>query len=251
MSDDDSSDDDVPLAELKKQAMLRAAAKAKAKKSPKPTSTPKKAAAKKKKKAPSSKTSAKKSAKKAKTATSGTKRKRASSSSKSAKSAKKKSTSTATKKKKKSGSGTSEADREYSPIALTSKEQIVERILVRWWYAMDWPTKFSAAPEPAKEFAEMRGIKGVFVGIYGASIGKVVDTRDSRGCPCSKSLLKKKGAALQATLVKALTKQTEQLIAAEGEGSSFLPNLRKEMKYATKIKPDKIDAKFTREQKKK
>lgn len=222
---------------LKAQAEARAAKKKAAAAAPAKAATPAKKAKKAKKKAtPSAKAQKSASKKSASKASSGSaKRKRAATASRKSK------------PKKKAAGGASSAEREYVPVAITSKQELVERILVRWWYAMKWPTVFATPPEPADEFIEMGGVRGVYVGVHGGSIGKVVDTRDQRGCPCYKSLVKKNSLSLQKTLIKALTEQAKQLEAAEGAGSSFLPALKKELAYAQKLKPEKLEKKFAKE----
>ena len=233
--------DDIPLAVLKAQAEARAAKKKAA--APAKAATPAKAAKKAKKKAtPSAKASASAKAKKSASKKSASKASSGSAKRKRAAPASGKST-----PKKKAAGGASSAEREYVPAAITSKQELVERILVRWWYAMTWPSVFAPPPQPADEFLEMGGIRGVYVGVHGGSIGKVVDTRDKRGCPCFKSLVKKNATALQKTLIKALKEQAKQLEAAEGAGSSFLRALKKELAYAEKLKPEKLEKKYAKE----
>ena len=73
-----------------------------------------------------------------------------------------------------------------------AKDQCVSGILVRWWYVLKWPPSLPAvassssataaaaaalAKVPKENYIEMNGFRGVFIGVEGDDIGKLIDTR--------------------------------------------------------------------------
>lgn len=195
--DDESSDDDIPLAALKSPPKK------------------KKAAPKKKKAVP------KKKATKAKAA---------------------KPTKKTTKTKKKDASSTNGSFRSASAALYGSncqKGQLIQTLLCRWWYAITWPENIPS--EPPKHYDSLDGMPGVFVCTSGGDVGRIMDMRDMTKCPNFKNMAKKTSAELKDLVVTALKAQKEALVAAEGAGTDTEKELNGKIKWAEKLNPDKAD----------
>lgn len=120
------------------------------------------------------------------------------------------------------------------------KGQLIQRLLCRWWYAIEWPDPAAIPKVPPKHYDPLDGFPGVYVCTDGDEVGAIKDFRDKDKCPNFNNMAKKSSAELQTLLIKALTEQRKQLIAAEGTGTDTkeLDNL---LKWAAKIKPANAD----------
>mmetsp|Transcript_19955 Transcript_19955/g.30824 ORF Transcript_19955/g.30824 Transcript_19955/m.30824 type:complete len:295 (-) Transcript_19955:5838-6722(-) len=238
--DDYSSDDDAPLSSMKKNSKSRAKddddddddsvdsdeplSSLKSKKA-----SPKKKAATKKKKA---KTPVAKKKTKAKTAT------------KKKTPAKKKTTTTTA-----STSSNGSSDNNYRSASAAfygsgcKKGLLVQRLLCRWWYAMEWPDPSSLPDKTPKHYDAMDGFPGVYVCTSGDNVGDIKDYRNMEACPNFNNFAKKPASELQTMLTDALIRQKELLIKHEGKGTA--PAIEKEidahLKWAQKLKPDAVD----------
>ena len=209
--DDDDDEDDVPLSALA---------------SPSP---------KKKKKTPAKKETNGKTKKKAETKPAKKKaatKKKASSSAASVSSATKSTSNTTT-------------DYKSASAALygsdCEKGQLIQRLLCRWWYAMEWPDPAAIPAQPPKHYDQLDGFPGVYVCTEGDDVGAIKDFRDKDTCPNFMNMAKKSSEELQTLLIKALKEQQRQLIEAEGTGTETQKELDNLIKWAGKIKPSAAD----------
>jgi len=208
------SSDDVPLSSLKSPKKKKAKAAAKS-----PT-----------KKAPAKKTT------KAKTKTDTKARKKAA----------KKSSSSGKKSPVPSGKSSAGGNRPNLPcFALCDndldKGRLIQRFLCRWWYAVEWPDPSSLPDSPPKGYDALNGFAGVYICTRGASIGRIVDKRDKSTAPSFANYARKSSEELQGLLLKALAKQKEQLVEAEGPGTDAEKELGKMEKWTRKLNCKKLD----------
>ena len=120
-----------------------------------------------------------------------------------------------------SDKGRPQGDNRAADYYDTLKGQIVQTLLVRWWYAYDWPTD-EEVQEPPSGFEEMEGFRGIFVSMNLDSLGKVVDLRDKTNCPSLKQMSKRPCKELQELCVKALRKQIADVKEAEGDDCALV-----------------------------
>lgn len=211
---DDSSDDDIPIAQLlakKKEAAVG--------KSSKPKTAP---AVKKDKKATPAK----------KASSSGTVSK--------AKPVVKKSSTTTPAKTSKSASKSNSLSGKVQEFYATDKGMLVQKFLVRWWYAMEWPD-ISKIPPPPVGYEALDGFPGVFICTSQDNAGHLIDERDESSCPSLKVMAKKSSQELKELCEKAIEAQIRQLREAEGEETNLEATLRKELREVKGVKPDKAD----------
>ncbi|KAJ1450800.1 hypothetical protein M885DRAFT_531339 [Pelagophyceae sp. CCMP2097] len=119
---------------------------------------------------------------------------------------------------------------------------IVQALLRRWWYAIEWPSKECKEKKPEACFETLPAFPGVHICTSGDRIGDIVDHRDHSKAPSFKMLYTKPSEELKKLLVTAYQNQIDALIEAEGEGVGYASELRKEMALALKINVDKSDA---------
>ena len=123
----------------------------------------------------------------------------------------------------------------------TKKGQILQTLLVRWWYAYDWPTPSEiGAPPPGYE--EMDGFPGVFVSMNLESLGQVLDLRDKKNCPSLKNLSKRHTKDLKEMCVEALSNQLKQLHEFEGEDAPLCLKLKKTLKEVRGIDAEEAES---------
>lgn len=124
----------------------------------------------------------------------------------------------------------------------TKKGMLVQRLLVRWWYAFDWPQpndiKLDDVPTG---YEELDGFPGVFVSMNVASLGKLLDLRKDNMKPSLKCMSKKSSAELQELCIRAYEAQIKALEEAEGEGAPLLYTLKKELNQVRKVNVEESD----------
>ena len=98
----------------------------------------------------------------------------------------------------------------------TLKGQIVQTLLVRWWYAYEWPTKEEVSTPPSG-YEELEGFRGIFVSMNLDSLVEVLDLRNKANCPSLKQMSKRPCKELQELCIKALRNQTTAVKEAEGD----------------------------------
>jgi hypothetical protein len=122
------------------------------------------------------------------------------------------------------------------------KGLLIQRLLCRWWYAMDWPDPKILSKQPPHHYDSLEGYPGVFVCTSGDKVGHILDTRDMDCAPNFINMSKMSSEKLQELLIKALEAQKMQLIAVEGQGSGTEKELDDLIKWAKRIKPASADA---------
>lgn len=122
----------------------------------------------------------------------------------------------------------------------TKKGLIIQRLLCRWWYAIDWPKK-EDIPEPPPGYEAMEGFPGVFISTSVDSLGKILDLRNPKKCPNLVNLSKVDSAKLQRMCLKAYERQMDILAATEGDDVRLLRTLRSEMREIKSVNPQLAD----------
>lgn len=110
----------------------------------------------------------------------------------------------------------------------TAKGQLVQTLMVRWWYAYEWPTEEEVG-DPPSGYEEMEGFKGIFVSMNLDSLGQVLDLRDKANCPSLKQLSKRSCKELQELCLKALRNQIVAVKDAEGDECALVRALHFEI----------------------
>eukprot|EP00978_Attheya_sp_CCMP212_P024775 scaffold78480_cov60-Attheya_sp.AAC.3 len=122
------------------------------------------------------------------------------------------------------------------------KGKLIQRLLCRWWYAVEWPDpavcRAGAIPPNCDA---LDGFPGVYVCIRGSEVGTIHDKRDATTCPNFYNYARKSSEELQELIGTAISKQREELIASEGPGTSTQAKLDKLQTWAQKLKPIKLD----------
>lgn len=210
--DDDDDDDDVPLASLASSSTKKA------------------------KKTTNGKATPTKTKKTSTTKATPTKKAKTTSTSSSSKSTKSTTTST---------SSSSTTDFKSASDAFYRSEcqkgLLVQRLLVRWWYAFEWPDPKSLPKEPPENYDAMDGFPGVYVCTQGDDVGKIQDFRDHDRKPSFRTMAKKPAEELRTLLIKALETQKKELVAAEGSGTPTEKELDNLLKWANKVKASAAD----------
>jgi hypothetical protein len=120
------------------------------------------------------------------------------------------------------------------------KGLMVQRLLARWWYAMDWPVA-KDLKDPPPLYDALDGFPGVYVCTDGDKVGHIHDMRDSKKAPCFTNMAKKSAEELKGLLLKALEQQKVELIRSEGKGTSTEKEIDDMIKETNKINSDKAD----------
>ncbi|CAM9168007.1 unnamed protein product [Ascophyllum nodosum] len=122
----------------------------------------------------------------------------------------------------------------------TAKGELVQKLLCRWWYAMEWPAQKDLRPAPPC-YEALEGYPGIFICVEGDDIGKLLDVRNKSTCPCFTNFAKKTSEELKKLLEVALTKQKEALVAHWGMGVAEEANINRELKWLRSVDPAKAD----------
>jgi hypothetical protein len=121
------------------------------------------------------------------------------------------------------------------------KGLLIQRLLCRWWYAMEWPDPSVILKKPPKNHDALDGFPGVYVCTSGESVGKMKDLRNHADKPCFKNFAQKQASELKQLLLKALEEQKKQLVQLEGSNSATVKEIDTLMKWTNKVNPDKAD----------
>lgn len=121
------------------------------------------------------------------------------------------------------------------------KGLLIQRLLCRWWYAIQWPDASAIPDKPPQHYDALDGFPGVYLCTAGDEVGAIKDFRDKEKCPNFNNLAKKSSEELQTLLITALTEQRKQLIEAEGTGTETQKELDNLLKWANKVKPAAAD----------
>mmetsp|Transcript_8965 Transcript_8965/g.20203 ORF Transcript_8965/g.20203 Transcript_8965/m.20203 type:complete len:206 (+) Transcript_8965:44-661(+) len=123
----------------------------------------------------------------------------------------------------------------------TIKGELVQKLLCRWWYAIEWPSKADLAKAAPVGFEQLDGYPGVYICVRGECMGQLLDNRDAATCPNFDNFRRKGAEELKKLLETALTEQKKALIEAEGPGSAYEDSLKKELAWLSKINTVKAD----------
>jgi len=130
----------------------------------------------------------------------------------------------------------------------STKGQMVNKLLCRWWYAIEWPNK-ADIKDPPLGYEALEGYPGVNVCVKGDKIGSLLDNRNEAACPNFINLIHKSTVELKELLITALENQLQVLQEHEGEGVNDVVEaaIRKDLKWAQKVNStaaDKFDLKI-------
>mmetsp|Transcript_26203 Transcript_26203/g.26446 ORF Transcript_26203/g.26446 Transcript_26203/m.26446 type:complete len:293 (-) Transcript_26203:190-1068(-) len=128
----------------------------------------------------------------------------------------------------------------YSDYYETRKGFLVQTLLRRWWYVIQWPRE-SDQFTPPPGYEGLDGFRGVFVCTNTANLGHILDMRDHKTCPCLVNFANKPAEELKTLCVQAIKEQLRQLIDSEGSGSKLERQLKDELKEVEAVKTDKAD----------
>lgn len=123
----------------------------------------------------------------------------------------------------------------------TLKGELVQKLLCRWWYAIDWPTQESIDTPVPNTYMPLDGYPGVHICVKGDDMGKIIDNRNPETCPSFQNLKAKTTEELKELLIEALDNQRRELIEHEGETAPTLRDLNKEIAWARKFNVGKAD----------
>lgn len=124
----------------------------------------------------------------------------------------------------------------------TAKGKLIQNILIRWWYGIEWP-KVADIPAPPPGFETLDGFPGVFVGTRTDNLGSILDKRNGKTCPNFKNLNKKTSADLKELCIKCVEGQIGALVEAEGSGTKLEVELKKLLTEVKGVDTDKADRK--------
>ncbi|GKY95148.1 hypothetical protein MPSEU_000478500 [Mayamaea pseudoterrestris] len=120
------------------------------------------------------------------------------------------------------------------------KGLLVQRLLCRWWYAIDWPKKHASKTVPV-DYEPLDGFPGVYVCTTASNPGHLLDTRNMDECPSFQNFAKKHASELQSLLQVALQEQKKQLVEVEGSGTSTEKGIEAMIKWTNKVNPEKAE----------
>lgn len=123
----------------------------------------------------------------------------------------------------------------------TQRGRLVQALLRRWWYAIDWPSEAARTKVPEEHFEVLPGFPGVHICTSGSRLGEIVDHRDHTGSPCFNNLYKKPTKELKALVATAIDKQIAQLADVDAD-HPMIKSLKSDAKDLSRIQPDKADS---------
>lgn len=138
-------------------------------------------------------------------------------------------------KKKKASGGNHEA-----VFYETLRGKLVQALLRRWWYAIEWPSKETREIMPDENFEELPAFPGVHICTSGPRLGEIVDHRNHSKSPCFTNFYAMPTEELKALVATAYDNQMKQLKEREPY-SPLLTGLKKEMNEAARINAGKAD----------
>ena len=100
------------------------------------------------------------------------------------------------------------------------KGMLVQRLLQRWWYVLEWPKKEDLAEVPPG-YETLDGFLGVFISTRTDSLGNIIDLRNKETCPCLRNFKSYPCADLKKLCIDAYEKQMDILKEHEGDESAL------------------------------
>lgn len=126
----------------------------------------------------------------------------------------------------------------WSAFYETTKGELVQKLLCRWWYTMEWPGPCDA---PDGDYLELDGFRGVYICASGDEIGKIIDKRDMSTCPNMKNFSRMGVQELKDKLCAALRAQKLVLQEKEGPGTRLESELDRDLRWASRVDAPKAD----------
>eukprot|EP01038_Epipyxis_sp_PR26KG_P007112 gene7112-9706_t len=123
---------------------------------------------------------------------------------------------------------------------ITKKGYLVQQLLVRWWYAIQWP-KPEEIGEVPPGYESLEGFEGVYISTRTDTLGRILDLRNKDNSPCLTNLSKYTSAKLKELCIKAIEEQIKQLREHEGDDTALEPILKDELKTVKNIDPASAD----------
>jgi len=110
----------------------------------------------------------------------------------------------------------------------TPKGVLVQQLLCRWWYAIEWPDRATLAATPPDGYDRLDGFPGVFICTSGDDVGTIRDLRDPSQKPSFNNFANKSSEELKDLLLTAITEQKRQLRASvrSSNGETGIPARR-------------------------
>jgi len=120
----------------------------------------------------------------------------------------------------------------------TPKGVLVQQLLCRWWYAIEWPDRATLAATPPDGYDRLDGFPGVFICTSGDDVGTIRDLRDPSQKPSFNNFANKSSEELKDLLLTAITEQKRQLRASvrSSNGEIGIPARRRSSPSSTKKK---------------
>eukprot|EP00804_Cyclotella_cryptica_P006393 CCRYP_014282-RA/>CCRYP_014282-RA protein AED:0.00 eAED:0.00 QI:579/-1/1/1/-1/1/1/190/203 len=125
--------------------------------------------------------------------------------------------------------------------AKCDKGKLIQAVLVRWWYAYQWPDPETLPKTTPKNYTALDGFPGVYICTSGSDVGKFKDYRDLSLAPSFRNFARKDASELREMLLRAIENQRKALIKMEGEGTGTEKGLRELEKWASKLNCGKAD----------
>lgn len=123
----------------------------------------------------------------------------------------------------------------------TLRGKLVQALLRRWWYVIDWPSKEAIEKVPEENFETLPGFPGVHVCTAGHRLGEIADHRDHSKCPCFTNLITMPTKELKALVQTAFENQIAMLKKRE-PNSPLIADLKKDMVAAARVDEAKADS---------
>lgn len=120
------------------------------------------------------------------------------------------------------------------------KGRLVQELLCRWWYAMEWPPVKKSVTK-LHGVQELDGYPGAFIRVKGDDLGSIIDTRPSSGKPSFLHFFAMSSSELLKLLLQAYDKQMKVLSEHEGPDTPLLKELQKARISAARINVDKAE----------
>ncbi|ETV76730.1 hypothetical protein, variant 1 [Aphanomyces astaci] len=122
----------------------------------------------------------------------------------------------------------------------TLKGRLVQELLCRWWYALDWPSH-DTKREETPDLQPLDGFPGSFISVKGDDMGSIVDKRNASGKPTFITFFAMPSKEVQNLLVVAYANQMKVLAKHEGPDAPLLKDLGQALKSAQSINADKAE----------
>ncbi|OQR94286.1 hypothetical protein ACHHYP_01560 [Achlya hypogyna] len=122
----------------------------------------------------------------------------------------------------------------------TLKGRLVQELLCRWWYALDWPPKDTKYEETA-DLQPLDGFTGAFISVKGENMGSIVDKRSCSGKPSFMTFFAMPAKEVQDLVVVAYKNQMRVLEQHEGSDAPLLHDLKGALRGVEKIDAEKAE----------